>query len=216
MFEYRDYNLYRQDLTKNIESLIPESSKKILLFGDKFHGLEYKWMKNFPERKVINLDQINKDWIYISDNNPEISLNIEKNSFDLIVSYHGIEKSLDPEKLVLSLRRFLQSNGSFIFITYNVSHIYSLYNIMSDELSFKKDGAFKENHVQHFSYDQIKNFFDNTGLDIQNEMIYGVENTSSLTKQILRVTKNPYINALSFIFICKKIETFPFIESAYL
>lgn len=216
MFDYRDYNLYRQDLTKNIESLIPENSKRILIFGDKFHSLEYKWMKNFPERKTINLDQINKDWIYIADSNTEINLNLEKNSFDLIISYHGIEKSLDPDRLVLYLRRFLQSNGFFIFITYNVSHIYSLYNIMSDELSFNKDGAFKEGHIQHFSYEQMKNFFDNTGLEIQNEMIYGVENTSILTKQILRVTQNPYINALSFIFICKKIETFPFIESAYL
>ncbi len=87
---------------------------------------------------------------------------------------------------------------------------------MSDELSFKKDGAFKEGHVQHFSYDQMKLFFENTGLQVKHEMIYGVENTSPLSKQVLRITKNPYINALSFIFICKKIETFPFIESVYL
>jgi SAM-dependent methyltransferase len=216
LFEYKDYGIYRQDLTKNIEGLIPENTKKILVFGDKFHGLEYKWLKNYPERKIINLDNSFKDWNYISDNNPEINLDLEKNSFDIIISYHGIEKSLDPERLILQLRKLLISNGIFIFITYNVSHIYSLYNIMSDELSFKKDGAFKEGHVQHFSYDQMKSFFENTGLQVKNEMIYGVENTSPLSKQVLRITKNPYINALSFIFICKKIETFPFIESVYL
>lgn len=216
MFDYRNYGLYRQDINKNIENLIPSEAKKILVFGDKFHGLEYKWLKNNPEKKIINLDQAFKDWIYISDNNPEITLDLDKKSFDLIISYHGIERSLDPDRLILELRKLLNSNGIFIFITYNVSHVYSLYNTIIDNLEFKSDGAFKEGFIQRYSYNQIKNLFNDTGLEVQNEMLYTVENDSYTTRQIIRITKNPYLNVLSFIFTCKKIETFPFIESAYL
>lgn len=216
MFEYRDYGIYRQDLAKNIESLIPENTKRILIFGDKFHALEYKWSKTFPERKIFNLDSVFKDWIYISDKNPEITLPFEKNSFDMIISYHGIEKSLDPDRLILELRKALSANGTFIFISYNVSHIYSLFNLIADDLKFKKDGVFKEGNIQRFSYNQLRYLLEDTGLEIKNEMIYSVKDTSKLTLQMLRITKNPYLDALSFIFVCKKIETFPFIESAYL
>lgn len=216
MFNYRNYGIYRQDLTKNIEGLIPQDAKKILVFGDKFHTLEYKWLKNNTERKIINLDQEFKNWTYISDHNPEITLDLEKKSFDLIISYHGLERSLDPDRLILELRRLLNSNGIFIFITYNVSHIYSLYNTIIDNLEFKSDGAFKEGYIQRFSYKQIKNLFENTGLIVESEMLYGLEDESYTARQMLRITKNPYLNVLSFIFTCKKTEKFPFIESAYL
>lgn len=216
MLEYKDYPIYRQEIVKYTETIVPQNVNKILVFGDKLHSLDYKWSKSRPETKITNLDSLNKNWIYISDNNPEIDLALEKDSFDMIISYHGIEKSLDPERLILQLRRGLSSSGQIIFITYNASHIHSLYHILDDELLSIKDGAFKEGNIQRFSYNQLKYLFEDTGLEIQKEEIYGTKEESIMAKQLIRVTKNPYIIALSFVFICKKVETFPFIENIYL
>lgn len=216
LLEYKEYPIYRQEIVKYIDSIIPPTANNILVFGDKFYGLEYKWSKSFPQRKVANLDLLYKDWSYISDNNPQMELPLEKNSFDTIVAYHGLEKSLDPQRLILQLRKALISNGKFIFITYNSSHIYSLYTIMIDELISVKDGAFKEGNIQHFSYNQLKYLYEDTGLEVEKEDIYAIKDHSTGTKQLLRITENPYITALSLIFICNKIETFPFFESVYL
>ncbi len=216
MLEYKEYPIYRKEIIKYIDTIIPQSSNNILVLGDKIYGLEYKWSKNFPNRKVTNLDLVYKDWIYVSDNNPDLELPLEKASFDTIISYHGLEKSLDPDRLILQLRKSLTSDGKFIFIIFNSSHFYSLCQIMANELIDIKDGAFKENHIQHFSYPQMKYLFEDTGLKIENDNLYPIEDFSLASRQLLRITENPHIMSLSMIFICNKIETFPFIENAYL
>lgn len=215
MAETQNYTEYRQRLTARVEQLITPGLNKILVFGDKFHGLEYRWSESHPEKKITNLDSLKKDWIEVTPDNPEFVLPVEKNSFDVLISYHGIEKAIDPERLLLELRKYLVKEGLFICITYNVGHISTILNLFNEGWVAKSDGALREGNIRHFSYESLKELLKMTGFDPIGEDIYGLTEAPEITNHLVRMTQNPYLNALSFIMRGKRVETFPFIEGTY-
>jgi hypothetical protein len=207
------FNDYRQRLAGRIEQLVTPNFKKILVFGDKFEALENAWKKE--GKKVTRLETLKEDWFDITRDKPEFDLPVDKQSFDLLIGYHSLEKALDPERLLLELRKYLVKEGALISITYNVGHISTVVNLLTEGWAHKNDGPLRTGNIRYFSYDSIKELFKLGGFEITSEDIYGIPELPELTNQLVKLTKNPYLNALSFIFKGKRIETFPFIEGTY-
>jgi hypothetical protein len=207
------YNDYRQRLSSRVEQLVAPNLKKILIFGDKFPDLEEKWKT--AGKKVTRLETLKEDWFDVNRDKPEFSLPVEKGSFDLLIAYHGLEKALDPERLMLELRKYLVKEGLLITVAYNVGHISTIVNLLTEGWAHKPDGALREGHIRYFSYESLKELLKLTGFDLVGEDIYGMPEMPDLTNQLVKLTRNPYLNALSFIFRGKRVETFPFIEGTY-
>jgi hypothetical protein len=207
------YNEYRQRLSGRIEQLVTPNLKKILIFGDKFEDLEEKWKKE--GKKITRLETLKEDWFDINREKPEFDLAVEKQSFDLLIGYHGLERALDPERLLLELRKYLVKEGLFIPIAYNVGHISTIVNLLTEGWAHKHDGALREGHIRYFSYESLKELLKLSGFDLIGEDVYGMPEMPELTNQLVKLTRNPYLNALSFIFRGKRVETFPFIEGTY-
>ena len=202
------YNKYREQLSILIDKNVTENHKNILIFGDKFPSLEEKWISE--GKKITHLKDIKSDWAEKMTN-----FNFEKNDFDLLISFHGLEKSLDPEKLLLELRKPLSKSADFICITYNSSHISSITNLFTEGWKKKEDGAIREGNIKYFSYDSLKHTLKMSGFEVVGEDIYGFAEQTEMTKKLSSFTKNPYLSALSFILRAKRMEGFPFIEGTY-
>lgn len=195
-----------------MDQVVDKKVKKILVFGDKVQKLEDKWLNE--DKTVVNLKSIKKDYFELSKYNPKFDLELEKNSFDLLVSYHGLEKAVDPQRLLLELRKYLTNEGNFISITYNAGHISTFVSINSSRYK-TEEGALKEGNIRFFVYDDLKELMKQTGFEILQEEVYGFDEMPEKTNKFLQMTGNPYLKALSFIFKAKKITTFPFIEGSY-
>ncbi len=213
MSQVQQYKDYRQRLSGRIEQFITPNIKKILIFGDKFPGLEDKWKSS--KKNVVHLDTLKPDWFDLNRDNPDFELPIEKQSFDILISYHGLEKAIDPERLLLELRKYVVKEGLFLCVAYNVGHISTVVNLLTEGWAHKEDGALREGHIRYFSYTSLKELFKLSGFDLVGEDIYGLPELPELTNQLIKLTRNPYLNALSFIFRGKRVETFPFIEGTY-
>lgn len=213
MAELKNYNDYRLKLTGLVDKHVTPDLKKVLIFGDKFQELENKWESE--NREVVHLKNLKRDWNEVSRDNPSFEIEAEKNSFDVLISYHGLEKSIDPERLLLELRKYLVKEGLFICITYNVGHVSTLLNLLQEGWSRKEDGALREGNIRYFSYESLKELLRLTGFDQTGEDIYGFQEVPELTGNLVKMTRNPYLNALSFILRGKRVEKFPFIEGTY-
>lgn len=207
------YTEYRQRLTGRIEQLVTPNLKKILIVGDNFGLLEEKWKNS--GKKVVHLETLKENWFELCRDNPEFELNTDKGTFDLLISYHGLERAIDPERLLLELRKYLVKEGLFLTITYNVGHVSTVFNLINEGWVHKEDGALREGHIRYFSYESLKEIMKLTGFDLAGEDIYGFKELPEITDRLIGLTRNPYLNALSFIFRGKRVETFPFIEGTY-
>ena len=206
------YLEYRERLSFFLDQVVDKKVKKILVFGDKIQKLEEKW--SIEDKTVVNLKSIKKDYFELSKYNPKFDLELEQNSFDLLVSYHGLEKAVDPQRLLLELRKYLTNEGNLISITYNAGHISTFVNINSSRYK-TEEGALKEGNIRFFVYSDLKELMKQTGFEILQEEVYGFDEMPEKTNKFLQMTGNPYLKALSFIFKAKKITTFPFIEGSY-
>lgn len=213
MAELKNYNDYRLKLSGLVDKHVTPDLKKVLIFGDKFQELESKWESE--NREIVHLKNLKRDWNEVSRDNPSFELEAEKNYFDVLISYHGLEKSIDPERLLLELRKYLVKEGLFICVTYNVGHVSTLLNLLQEGWSRKEDGALREGNIRYFSYESLKELFRLTGFDQTGEDIYGFQEVPELTGNLIKMTRNPYLNALSFILRGKRVEKFPFIEGTY-
>ncbi|MBC7475469.1 MAG: methyltransferase domain-containing protein, partial [Candidatus Sericytochromatia bacterium] len=151
----------------------------------------------------------------VTPDNPEFILPVEKQTFDVLISYHGLEKALDPERLLLELRKYLVKDGLFISMTYNIGHVSTIINLFKQGWIPTEDGALKEGNIRHFSYDSLKDLLVLSGFEMTGEDIYGFSEAPELTNSLIQITRNPYLNALSFIVRSKRVEAFPFIEGTY-
>jgi len=207
------YKEYRYRLKTRIDQFVTPNLKKILICGDPIEDLEEKWKKE--GRKVVHLEDLKENWFDVSRDNPDFELAAEKQSFDVLLAYHGLEQAIDPERLLLELRKYVVKEGLFVCIAYNVGHISTIVNLLTDGWAHTGDGALREGHIRYFSYASLKELMKLTGWDLVGEDVYGLPQMPELTNQLIKLTRNPYLNALSFIFRGKRVETFPFIEGTY-
>lgn len=203
------YDQYRQQMAEKIKSLIKPEHKKILFVGDPIPDLESHFQ---GEKEWTHVENLNPNWQDVSRDQPELNLNIPQKHFDLLLVYHALEQALDPERLILELRKYVNPEGMVYIVAYNIGHISTIMNLLTEGWAYKDDGALRHNHIRYFSNESLRKLMDQVGFEFMDEIVYQMQQLPVLTRQLSQIMKNPYLGILSFIMVGKKINTFPFID----
>lgn len=202
------YDQYRQQMAAKIQSLIQDEHKKILCVGDPLPSVKQAMIES--EREFVQIEDTS--WREIQRENPKLELDLPLKHFDLLIVHHALEQALDPERLLLELRKYVQPEGQVYMVVYNIGHISTIINLLTEGWSYKEDGALRQNHVRYFSNIALRKMMDLVGFEFLDEVVYQVQQLPVLTRQLSQVMKNPYLSILSFIMVGRKVNTFPFID----
>lgn len=204
------FNQYRQQMASKIKSMIKPEQMKILCVGDALPELQLQAQEE--GREFVHVDSLSTDWRDISREQPELKLNVPLKHFDLLLVYHALEQTLDPERLMLELRKYVQPQGQTYIVAFNVGHISTLINLLTEGWAYQDDGALRHNHIRYFSNESLRRLMDQVGFEFVDEVVYQMLQLPVLTRQLSQMMKNPYLSILSFIMIGRKINSFPFID----
>lgn len=204
------YDQYRQQMLEKLKTLIKPEQQKILCVGDDLSEIQKTWESE--GREVVQVETRNSEWRDLSRDNPDLKLGLPKKYYDILVVYHGLEQVIDPERLLLELRKYVQPEGMIYTVTYNVGHISTIVNLLTEGWAYQDDGALRHQHIRYFSNEALRRLLDQTGFEFVDEVVYQVQQLPVLTRQLSQVMKNPYLSILSFIMLGRKVNTFPFID----
>lgn len=201
---------YRQHMEAKLKAMLKPEQRKILCLGDPLPELAAFCAAEGKE--YVYLNDLSSNWQDICREQPELGVNLPAKSFDLLIVYHALEQALDPERLLLALRKYLQPEGQIYAVTYNIGHISTVLNLLGEGWSYQEDGALRENHIRYFSNESLRRLLDQSGFEFIDEVVYQLQQVPTLSRQLSQLMKNPYLNILSFIMIGRKINSFPFID----
>jgi len=204
------YNQYRQQMAVKIKSMIKPEHRRILCVGDALPEIEASAKENGLE--FVQLENISPDWREISREHPHLDNALPAKHFDLLLVYHALEQAIEPERLMLELRKAVQPEGQTFITAYNIGHISTIINLLTEGWSYQDDGALRHQHVRYFSNESLRHLMDMVGFEFIDEVVYQMVQTPVLTRQLSQMMKNPYLGILSFIMIGRKINSFPFID----
>lgn len=204
------FNQYRQQMAAKIKSMLKPEQMKILCVGDALPELQL--LAQEEGREFVHLENLASDWRDISREHPQLNLDLPLKHFDLLLVYHALEQTLDPERLILELRKYVQPQGQTYVVAFNVGHISTLINLLTEGWAYQDDGALRHNHIRYFSNESLRRLMDQVGFEFVDEVVYQMLQLPVLTRQLSQMMKNPYLSILSFIMIGRKINTFPFID----
>jgi SAM-dependent methyltransferase len=201
---------YRQQIQEKLKTLIKPEQKSVLCLGDPLPALQQ--MCQEQNKEWVHVDTLNAQWRDLSRDQPEFELPLPAKHFDLLLVYHALEQALDPERLLLELRKYLQPEGEIYIVAYNVGHISTIINLLTEGWAYQDDGALRHSHIRYFSNESLRKLIDQVGFEFIDEIVYQLQQLPVLSRQLAQVMKNPYLSILSFIMIGRKINTFPFID----
>lgn len=201
---------YREQMGTKLKSMLKPEHQKILCVGDPQPEIEALCQEE--GREFVFLDTLTEQWREISRDNPKLQVDLPQKHFDLLLVFHGLEQALDPERLILELRKYLQPEGQSYLVAYNVGHISTIINLLTEGWAYQDDGALRHNHVRYFSNESLRRLMDQVGLEFIDEVVYQMLQVPVLTRQLSQTMKNPYLSILSFIMIGRKVNSFPFID----
>lgn len=204
------YHEYRQHMAAKIKSLLKPEHRKILCVGDALPEIQLHCQENNVE--FVHLENLCSNWRDISREQPHLELDLTPKHFDLLLVYHALEQTLDPERLMLELRKYVQPQGQTYITAYNIGHISTILNLLTEGWDYQEDGALRHNHIRYFSNDSLRRMMDQVGFEFIDEVVYQMLQIPALTRQLSQMMKNPYLSILSFIMIGRKVNAFPFID----
>ncbi len=204
------YDQYRQQMSEKLNSLLKPEHQKVLCVGDSVPNIQ----KHLQDQgcEFVHVESLNPNWRDVSRDQPHLPLDLPQKHFDLLLVYHGLEQAIDPERLVLELRKYLQPEGQIYIVAYNVGHISTIINLLTEGWAYQDDGALRHNHVRYFSNESLRKLMDQVGFEFIDEVVYQIQQLPVLTRQLAQIMKNPYLSILSFIMIGRKLNSFPFID----
>ena len=201
---------YREQMALRLQSMLTSEHQKILCVGDDLENI-----RGFCEqegRDFVSIESLSPQWRDISREQPALDLDLPEKHFDLLLVYHALEQTLDPERLLLQLRKYVQPQGQCFIVAFNIGHISTVVNLLTEGWSYQDDGALRHHHVRYFSNESLRYLMDQVGFEFIDEVVYQMLQEPALTKQLVQLMKNPYLGILSFIMVGRKINTFPFID----
>lgn len=204
------YEQYRQQMAEKLKSLIKPEQQRILCVGDPLPAVQLHMQQR--EGEFVHVENLNPNWRDVSRDQPKLPLDLPEKYFDLLLVFHALEQAIDPERLLLELRKYIQPEGQAFIVTYNVGHISTIINLLTEGWAYQDDGALRHSHVRYFSNESLRKLMDQVGFEFLDEVVYQVQQLPVLTRQLAQIMKNPYLSILSFIMIGRKVNTFPFID----
>lgn len=204
------YNQYRQQMAAKIQAMLKPDQKKILCVGDALPELQQQCQQE--GREFVHLESLANNWRDLSREQPQLNLDLPQKHFDLLLVYHALEQAIDPERLMLELRKYVHPNGQTYIVAFNVGHISTLLNLLTEGWAYQDDGALRQNHIRYFSNESLRRLMDQVGFEFVDEVVYQMMQLPVLTRQLSQMMKNPYLSILSFIMIGRKLNSFPFID----
>lgn len=204
------YNQYRQQMAAKLKSMLKPEQRKILCVGDALPEIQDLCQEAGLE--FVQLENLSPDWRDISREHPHLDHALPSKHFDLLLVYHALEQAIDPERLMLELRKAVQPQGQTYVVAYNIGHISTIVNLLTEGWEYQDDGALRHNHIRYFSNESLRHLLDQVGFEFIDEVVYQMVQLPVLTRQLSQMMKNPYLGILSFIMIGRKINTFPFID----
>ena len=204
------YQQSRQQMAEKLTSLIKPEHKRVLSVGDPLPLVQEDILSRGGE--FVSLETLNPNWPDINRDQPRLQLDLPEKYFDVLLVFHALEQAIDPERLILELRRYIQPEGQILLVAYNVGHISTIINLLTEGWAYQDDGALRHSHVRYFSNESLRKLMDQVGFEFIDEVVYQIQQLPVLTRQLSQIMKNPYLSILSFIMIGRKINTFPFID----
>jgi hypothetical protein len=204
------YQQYRQQMAEKLKSLLKPEYKRVLSVGDPLPLVQEEILSRGGE--FVELERLNPNWPDINRDQPRLQLELPEKHFDLLLVFHALEQAIDPERLLLELRKYVQPEGQIILVAYNVGHISTIINLLTEGWAYQDDGALRHSHIRYFSNESLRKLMDQVGFEFIDEVVYQIQQLPVLTRQLAQIMKNPYLSILSFVMIGRKINTFPFID----
>lgn len=204
------YESYRKQMPQKLQSMLTAEHQKILCIGDPLDNI--KALCEHEGREFVSVNALSPDWQDISREQPSLNLDLPEKHFDLLVVYHALEQALDPERLLLQLRRYVQPQGQCFLVGFNIGHISTVTNLLTEGWSYQEDGPLRQRHVRYFSNESLRYLMEQAGFEFTDEVVYQMLQQPALTKQLVQMMQNPYLGILSFIMVGRKVNSFPFID----
>jgi 2-polyprenyl-3-methyl-5-hydroxy-6-metoxy-1,4-benzoquinol methylase len=172
--------------------------------GNRVYGVEIS-EKMAKEAKKI-LDEI------VIGNIEEIELPWPEKFFDIIICADILEHLFDPEKVLISLKRYLKDNGLLIVSIPNVANWSIRKELLFGRFNYQAKGLLDEGHVKFFTYDSAKKMIERAGyktkeVDLNITLPKILWKINKILKIIPPVAKKyfPKLFGYQFLFIAKKL-----------
>lgn len=86
--------------------------------------------------------------------------------FDYITLLDVLEHTINPDQVLLKMKKFLKRNGFFIISLPNISFGEIKINILKDDFTYTDMGILDRTHLKFFTYKTIIHFFTTLNLEI--------------------------------------------------
>lgn len=169
-----DKNYYSNERAEILELIYPHD--QVILDVGCAEGRLGAYIKiNNPSRKVFGIElnptaanEARKllDGV-IEGNILSISLPFEIEYFDCIILADILEHLMNPEEVLLKMKRFLKPGGSIICSIPNMRHYTVILQLIRHGWEYKNDGPFDRTHIRFFSKKTIKELISSAGYKIQ-------------------------------------------------
>ena len=88
--------------------------------------------------------------------------------FDSIVLLDILEHLLDPEKVLISLKKFLKEDGYFVISLPNIAFFDIKVSLLEDDFTYTDTGILDRTHIKFFTYKTIITFMASLNLKIND------------------------------------------------
>lgn len=165
------YSSERQDLL----SVFPDNVECVLDVGCGNGGFGKTLKEKGLAIKVVGIE-INNDAAKCARENIDevitgdienISLNIEKEYFDLIIFGDVLEHLYNPWKLLSEMKSYLKKEGYFLISIPNVRYYRILLSlIFKGEFKYEEEGMLDRDHIRFFTFKMLKIYIEQAGFKI--------------------------------------------------
>jgi SAM-dependent methyltransferase len=145
--------------------------------------------------EILNIDIENTELPY------------EKDAFDRIIIGNALEHMIEPEQVLIRLRKYLKEDGSLIYSVPNIVNWHSRMKIFFGKFEYEDGTVFERSHLRFFTLRSAKNLAIDSGyriiwLDVTPSIYLYREKLNFLWYWMAKAWKNLFAD--EFIIIAKK------------
>ncbi len=137
--------------------------------------------------------------------------------FDYIIFADVLEHLKNPDKVVKTVKKYLQDDGVLIVSAPNIAHDSIIVNLLEDVFQYNKIGLLDETHIHFFTYHSLKLLFESNSYSIIREEAtylkddigefpFSLNKISEDQKEVL--ANHKYGHVYQFVFFAMKAEEY--------